>query len=343
MSVTTLPDNFTIRPATLDDVEAVADLLNTCSVERIGKPRTDAGEIRTDWQSPNFGLETDTLVVLAPNKEIVGHAVLWDESPHVRIFVVADVHPTYKGQSIGTALGQWAEERARQSIVKAPANARVVLQQETLSTDEAAQEQLRQQHYQPVRHSFRMVIEMNGSPPEPSAPDGLTIRPFVRGQEERAVVQAVREAFRDHWGFVERPFEEEYQEWMHWLENDPDCDPSLWFVAVDSNGGGDGNEIAGTSLCHPKMVEDPEMGWIFGLCVRRPWRRRGLALALLHHSFGEFYRRGKRKVGLGVDAQSLTGATRLYEKAGMHVNRQFIVYEKELRPGEDLSTQSVQD
>ena len=97
------------------------------------------------------------------------------------------------------------------------------------------------------------------------------------------------------------------------------------------------------SLCHPKVVEDPDMGWVDVLGVRRPWRRRGLALALLHHTFGEFYQRGKRKVGLGVDAQSLTGATRLYEKAGMHVQRQYATYEKELRPGEELSTQSVED
>jgi len=76
--------------------------------------------------------------------------------------------------------------------------------------------------------------------------------------------------------------------------------------------------------------------------VRRPWRRKGLGLALLLHSFGEFYRRGRRRVGLGVDAQSLTGATRLYEKAGMRVARVYNTYEKELRPGVDLSTQSVQ-
>ncbi len=97
------------------------------------------------------------------------------------------------------------------------------------------------------------------------------------------------------------------------------------------------------SLCHPKTAEDPEMGWVDSLGMRRPWRRRGLALVLLHHSFGEFYRRGKCKVGLEVDAQSLTGATRLYEKAGMHVDRQYANYEKELRPGGDLSTQSLKE
>jgi mycothiol synthase len=91
------------------------------------------------------------------------------------------------------------------------------------------------------------------------------------------------------------------------------------------------------------MAEDPEMGWLFGLGVRRPWRRRGLALALLHHCFGELYRRGRRKVSLGVDAQNLTGATRLYERAGMHIQRQHHQYEQELRPGRDLSTQSLEE
>jgi ribosomal protein S18 acetylase RimI-like enzyme len=124
---------------------------------------------------------------------------------------------------------------------------------------------------------------------------------------------------------------------VHWIENDPDHDPSLWFLALD------GDEIVGMSLCRPKMAEDPGMSYIDTLGVRRPWRRRGVALALLHHSFGELYRRGKRKVSLDVDTQSLTGATRLYEKAGMHVQRQAVTYEKELRPGRDLSTQSVED
>jgi ribosomal protein S18 acetylase RimI-like enzyme len=77
------------------------------------------------------------------------------------------------------------------------------------------------------------------------------------------------------------------------------------------------------------------------LGVRRPWRKRGIGLALLRHSFNEFYRRGKRKVGLGVDAQNLTGALRLYENAGMHVDQAFDFYEKELRPGTEISLQSL--
>ena len=71
------------------------------------------------------------------------------------------------------------------------------------------------------------------------------------------------------------------------------------------------------------------------LGVRRPWRKRGLGLALLQHSFGEFYRRGIRVINLGVDAGSPTGATRLYKKAGMRVAAEYVAYEKELRPGRE--------
>jgi mycothiol synthase len=333
----TLPAHFAMRPAKMDDVEAVTALLNACTIEQIGQAQVEAHGIRTRWQSPDFDLETDTRVVIAPNGKLVGHGWVWDVQPRVRIYGRGHVHPEYKGRGIGTHLCQWVEDRTRQAIPKAPEGARVVLLQGTLSTDTPAQELLRKQGYQLVRHAFRMVIEMDAPPPEPVVPEALTIRCFVRGQEERAVVQAVDEAFKDQWGYVERPFEEKYKEWMHRIDNDPDYDPSLWFVAIDDE------KIAGMSLCHPKVIEDPEMGWVDVLGVRRPWRRRGLALALLHHSFGQFYRRGKRKVGLDVDAQSLTGATDLYKKAGMHVQRQYANYEKELRPGEDLSTQSVED
>ena len=332
-----LPPGYKARPVDLADAEAVADLMDACSLELTGKKSADAGEIRSDWQLPHMNLATDTLAVLAPDGALVGAAELWDGEPYVRNYVWAEVHPRHQGMGLGTAIARWAEERGRQLVPQAPAEARVVLWQFKLSADEAAGRLLRQQGYELTRHNLRMVIDFAAPPPEPAVPAGLTIRPFRRGQEERALVMAVREEFRDQWGNVEKPFDEDYQEWLHWMDTSPTCDTSLFFVAVD------GEEIAGTGLCKAAFAEDPEMGWIFALGVRRPWRRRGLALALLQHCFGALYGRGKRRAGLGVDAQSLTGATRLYEKAGMHADRlhQYSCYEKELRPGKELSTQAV--
>ncbi len=89
----------------------------------------------------------------------------------------------------------------------------------------------------------------------------------------------------------------------------------------------DGDEIAGLSLCRSSEGGDPDLGWVDILAVRRPWRRRGLALALLLHSFHELRARGRPRVGLGVDAENLTGAVRLYERAGMAPTQQHDVYE----------------
>ncbi len=109
------------------------------------------------------------------------------------------------------------------------------------------------------------------------------------------------------------------------------------FLPIDGASG----EMPGFSLCTPFSFEDPQMGWVGTLGVCRAWRKRGIGLALLRHSFYEFYRRGLRKAGLGVDAQNLTGALRLYEGAGMHVHQTFDRYEKELRPGVEIGTQTL--
>ncbi len=163
-----------------------------------------------------------------------------------------------------------------------------------------------------------MAIDLAGELPEPRLPDGLEVRTFAPGQE-RAVFDAVDEAFRDSWDHVPGVFEQ----WRHWALEHEAFDPELWWLAYD------GGEIAGACLCRPYESE-PDMGWVASLAVRRPWRRRGLARALLLRSFHEFRRRGFARVGLGVDADSLTGANRLYESAGMQPIRRVDMYEKRL-------------
>ena len=144
------------------------------------------------------------------------------------------------------------------------------------------------------------------------------------------MLEANYEAFRDHWGSVDEPFEEYYKHFMHDLEHDENADPALWFIALD------GDTVAGAAINNPKTNEDPEMGWVWQLSVRKPWRGRGLGLALLKHSFYALHQHGCKRAALGVDAESLTGANRLYEKAGMRVLRKNCTYEYELRPGNDL-------
>jgi len=329
-------DGLTMRSVEMQDLEAAIALFNTCSLEQIGKEQFEVEDIKGEWESPSFDLERDTRVVVSPEGELVGYVEVWDTEPHVRLYSWGRVHPECRGQGIGTALMQWAEGRARKAIVKAPAGTQVSMMQQTLTTDEVTQALFRSQGFDLTRYFFRMLIEMEEAPPEPLWPAGIEIRTFDREEDLEALILANQDAFRDHWGFVERSLEESLKRWEHWIESNPDFDPTLWYLAMD------GTEIAGICLAKERMTEDPDLGWVDTLGVRRPWRRQGLGLAMLHHCFGELYRRGKPKVGLGVDAGSLTGATRLYEKAGMHVQRQYAHYEKVLRAGKDLSTQTLE-
>ena len=180
---------------------------------------------------------------------------------------------------------------------------------------------------------------MDAPVPEPVWPEGIILRTFDLERDAEAIYRAEVDSFRDHFGFIEEPFDEGFERFKHFQINYEGFDPTLWFLAMD----GRSAEIAGINLCRPHSdaYDDPDLGWVGTLGVRRPWRKRGIGLALLRHSFNEFYRRGKRKVGLGVDAQNLTGALHLYESAGMHVHRVFDFFEKELRAGTEISVQSL--
>jgi ribosomal protein S18 acetylase RimI-like enzyme len=169
--------------------------------------------------------------------------------------------------------------------------------------------------YELIRHSYRMRIDFDEEPPPPEWPRGVTVRPATEADLE-TVYETHMESFEDSWEHAREPFDE----WSHWMVED-DLDLSLWFVAEEEG------EVAGIALTKSHDTEEG-LGWVRVLGVRRPWRRRGLGRALLLHAFEEYRRRGSHGVSLGVDAQSLTGANRLYEKAGMSVSRQTDIYER---------------
>jgi GNAT superfamily N-acetyltransferase len=182
-----------------------------------------------------------------------------------------------------------------------------------------------------------MEINLDAPPAKPTWPQGIQVRTAQGQQDMRLLLEAYREAFRDHWGYIETPFEENFQRWSNLVLSRENFDPELWFVAWDKD------QIAGISLCFPRMFNIPDLGWVGTLGVRRPWRRQGLGLALLQHSFDQLYQRGMHLIGLGVDAQNLTGALNLYYKAGMHPNPkyQFSYYEKVIRQGVELRNKEL--
>jgi mycothiol synthase len=333
-----LPGGYTMRPAHRQDLEAVVEMLNEAYHELSGVNKFSTTGLDREWEMPGFNLGSDSQVVLGPDGDIVAYCDVFDlYDPHVRIFCYGKVHPDHADKGLASVLLNWAEARARCSIQLAPAEAQVMLLGNILSCDQAGHENYQKSGFSLVRESNRMSIELDRELSEPVWPDGIMVRNFVLGQDDEIMIQALRESFSDHWGFVERPFEAELVSFRHRWSNDPDFDPDLYFLAVE------GDEIAGVSLCYRKIEEDPEMGWVGSLGVRRAWRRKGIGLALLLNSFQELRRIGKKRAGLGVDADNLTGATHLYEKAGMQSipGWGWSVYAKEIRPGIDLSIQTL--
>ncbi len=333
-----LPKGFTIRGANLNDVEPALKLFNTWSQAVIQQDDiTDAGAIRNEWVSPGFDPAQDIRLVFSPDGMMVGYIEVWTTAkPPVHPWLWGRVHPNFGGLGIGTWLLQWAEEHACQVLDDLPADLRFAPRVGIYRPATEAKKLFEDMGYKQIRSSYNMRIDMEEAPPAPLWADGITLKIFNPETDTEAVYNADNEAFRDHFGHVETPQEVGLARFKHFMMGEG-FDPSLWFLAMD------GDEIAGISLCRPKSYDDPEMGYVNILAVRRAWRKRGIGLALLQHSFGEFYRRGNRKVGLGVDAENLTGALRLYENAGMHVHLAFDLFEKTVRSGREISVESLSE
>jgi mycothiol synthase len=323
--MTDLPEGYATRTPAREDAESVAALMVACQLADTGKTDVSLDELIDDWHG--LDLAGEAVVVVGPEGSIAGYADVLNRS-FVTVSVYGYVHPDHRGRGIGKFLIDWGERWTRDRMTQAPEDARVVAQHYINAANEGARRLLEAAGYRPVRGVYVMETELDEAPPAPPWPAGISVRTFVPGRDERAAHEGVEDAFRDLWGRPRNTFESFVRE-----TEKESFDPSLWFLAVD------GDEIAGVTLCKTLAGE----GWVSVVGVRRPWRKRGLGLALLRHAFVEYHRRGVRKVLLSVDAESITGAPRLYGRAGMRVRESYAIHLKELRPGVDLGERSQTD
>jgi mycothiol synthase len=298
-----LPEGFSVRPATVEDAAAINELVIAVDTVVQGwSDSTDAELVgwwrETDLAGNSWVVEGDSLAAYAV---VVPHGETAD--------VDGFVHPSQMGRGLGSWLLRRGEERARELGFS------TVLTW-CLAPDADARALFERFGYREVRRFYRMLVEHDAEPPAAEWPEGFRVGTF-EPDDARAFHSALGEAFAEEWNFVSTPFEQ----WAANRIDVPDFDPTLWFIVREED------EIAAVLRGEP---ERGGAGWVGALGVRPQWRKRGLGLALLHHAFGEFYRRGQPRVGLGVDAQNPTGATRLYERAGMHVAYEAVAFEKEL-------------
>jgi mycothiol synthase len=286
--------------------------VNELSRAARAEEETTTEEVR-DWFALSSGM--DFLVAERPDGRVVAYADMYDAAlDHVRFWIDLRVPPIEDGAAVGAALLDALERRAAKDALPG-ATLRVTI----AAGDEGSRECVEAAGYERFKHSFRMRIDFDGDLPAPEWPAGVTVRTFVRGQDDEAVWKAHQEAFAD--GFEHSTWP--YEGWREWAFSES-FDPSLWFVAEE------GEEIAGVCLCKSHAGRDGELGWVNVLGVRRPWRRRGLGRGLLLNAFAEFRRRGSRGAGLGVDGLNPTGAVRLYEQAGMYVASRLDQFKKPL-------------
>jgi mycothiol synthase len=327
---TSIPEGY--RPETLqpDHIPQMVELINhvTADYDPDSQRSMTVEELEHQFQTPGIDLESGTFNVFS-GQHLVLSAVAFSMPPYVEANLRFFVHPAHRQPELTEAVYSRCEKHVRSFVALADPEQRVIWSTGTDGKETWLREFLKSHGFGIARAFWRMRIDMDEQPPAPNF-DGLQLRPFDPDQHMRPVYDAIGDAFKDHHGYRESEDEDaDFERWRHNMTSSERFDPSLWFVLVD------GAEIAGAALGRPEATSHPEAGYIDILGVRPQWRRRGLGKALLLHSFNEFWKRGKRSVTLGVDADSLTGATRLYEKAGMYRDSEWFIYEKELRPGTD--------
>jgi len=292
-----------IRPPTEADAPQAAELVRAFETQFTGAAEMQTDDLLDEWRE--LDLEKQAWLVELDGR-LAGYAAL-----HTKRHTIVDgyVHPKAVGRGVGSRLVDLAEaEAVRRGIG--------LLRNGVLTSDERARELLEARDYRLARHFYRMVIELEQPPPEPEWPPGVALSTFDPA-EAREFHAALEEAFANEWDHEPESFED----WKQRRLNAHGADPTLWFAVKD------GDDIAAVLLADAARYG---MGWIGAIGVREQWRRRGLGLALLRHGFAELYGRGEHVIGLGVDAENPTGATRLYERAGMHVAWSAALYEKRL-------------
>jgi mycothiol synthase len=306
------------------DVDGLVTLINDCSMVDRVEYALSAADVRHDFQHQrNFDLARDVVVAELDGRivgEIEGHIAVRDGvAVHEHM---GWVHPEHRRRGIGRALVRWFEVRAREAASEWSGEQPRELGTWIDSNIEGGIALVEREGYRRIRYGFLMIRPLSEPIPDAPLPAGLELRPVVEADRQR-IWDADDEAFRDHWAAVERT-QEDFERWFTM----PNLDTNLWRVAWD------GDEVAGSVWTLVWPEENAKLGlsrgWLEHISVRRPWRRRGLATALIAETLRLLRDLGLEEGALGVDSENLTGALRLYESLGFRRHRTGISFRKPL-------------
>jgi mycothiol synthase len=307
-----LPDGYAFRPLREEELDAVAAMMNAEALALFGEALVPGDFVRVWWAHPLADRERDFVAVVDDRGELAGAFLLRADPPFGEVVASGVVDLAHHGRGIGGAVVRETERRtARWPEARVLRHASLDL--EPVSRFFAGQ------GFRLGRRFLTMAITFDGPPPSPEPVSGIRVASYRPDIDARPVFELMSVAFRDHWG----DSEETWERWISITHGRDEYDPSLWRIAWE------GDRVAG-GLVAVVRPRGPAVGIVEELAVGREFRRRGIGELLLRTVFAEFHRRGLAGAELGVDADSLTGATRLYERVGMRPRPRFAIYEKEL-------------
>ncbi|MBF8290249.1 MAG: hypothetical protein HW391_1217 [Chloroflexi bacterium] len=317
------------------DYPAVAAVLSAANLhDGVDWLPTEAA-LRHDWElTDGADLDEDALVAEIDGAMVgfVDHS--WKQrGEHVMHHLNPVVLPSHRHHGIGRVLLAWAEARVARGLAAGtmgnPDIPHVLAAWADLEIPEVAPFAAAG-GYTVVGYGILMTRSLADPLPEAPMPAGVEIRP-VRAEDHRRIWDADCEAFQDH----RDPTVRSEADFLRWFSQ-PDIDTGLWQVAWD------GDEVAGSVMNFVFPEENEKLGirrgWLEHISVRRPWRRRGLAAALIARSLATLRELGLDEAALGADAENLTGAVRLYEGLGFRRIRTAADYRKAIEvPGSAAS------
>ena len=305
------------------DYPQMAALIDACKVADGVERTTNVDDVaRTYRHLENCDPQTDMLIAEVNGQVIAYGRIWWDDLlDGIRLYhPFGFLHPDWRHKGISSAMWAAGEQRIYEIAATHPKETPKFFQVEPFDTEKDMVALLESRGYQPARYETHMVRDLGEPFPEAPMPSGLEVLP-VKPEQLRHIFEASNEAFRDHWGSRDES-EEEYKS----QQESPEFHPELWKVAWD------GDQMAG--VVHNFVVEKEneeyqrKRGYTEGICVRRPWRKRGLARALIVQSMKMFQSMGMTETALSTDSQNISGAFRLYESVGYRKVKQQILYRK---------------
>jgi len=311
---THLPADYRFRAPTLDDLDAVGDVVAADQREGAEEAVLDTDFVRQVWSRPDFDLVTDAWVVTDGRGAIVAYGQVRREEPDI-VGSWGAVHPEHRGRGIGPSLLDRIEARATMLLADVPVPR---FRHSVNAADPAAAAMLARRGLHPIRHYWHMQIDLVSSFDPGTPPEGIEIGGIEPGDDLRAVHAVLGDAFADDPG--DHPGS--YERWIVEETASPSHDPSLWLVAREG-------EAAVGALA---ASSGDDGGWVDWLAVVASRRGRGIGVSLLRRAFASFAARGVRRVMVSVDAENATGATAVYERVGMRVVNGWDLWERSSSP-----------